>query len=101
MNTQPPPRAGHGHPRWMMLLCAVCLVPLALVAVGAVAGGAAPGLGGLSLVGIPLAFLLCPLMMGGMMLLMGRGHDGHGGSTCHGQENGADSTPAPAPPPRR
>jgi hypothetical protein len=80
----------------MMLMCAVCLVPLVLIAGGLVAGGAAAGLGGLSLAGIPLAFLLCPLMMGGMMLLMGRSHE-HGAS-CHGaRDEQAEPSNPPVP----
>jgi hypothetical protein len=78
----------------MMVMCAVCLAPLVLIAGGLVAGGAAAGLGGLSLAGIPLALLLCPLMMGAMMLLMGRSHDG--GAACHGGRD--ERTEQPTPP---
>lgn len=97
MKTQQTGRTGHGHTWWMMLMCGVCLIPLAIVAGGAVLGGTALGLGGWSLASIPLTFLLCPLMMGGMMLLMGRNHGGQGGS-CHGGDEAARRAPTHAPP---
>ena len=94
MKTQPTDRARHGHSWWMMLMCGVCLIPLALLAGSVVLGGAALGLGTFSLASIPLTFLLCPLMMGGMMLLMGRSHSGGAGS-CHDGDEPARSAQAP------
>ena len=52
----------------------ILMLALAVVAVALIVFGPALNVG----IGFGLLFLLCPLMMLGMMFMMNKNHDGHG-----------------------